>query len=604
MERLIFRLRTRDVRREGVSAAGMSGLIATAGLMLLPQGEGGISLWRILGVLMLFEGVFGVAIGLFQAIRGREPGDIELSDAALLIYPNERARRRISVPLTDLRALLMRANDRVARIYLGHRGGTVVLDARELANAEDLPRLVLALRERIGALPNGAERLAYLEEQRALARFAMGRRPVVTLVFLGLIAVAFSLQLKRGALSNPIEMLRLGAGAPALIEQGEYFRLVSANFLHGAGFHITLNAMGIWILGRLIEQTVGGWRLGIVVLVSALGGAGASTLLAEAPIMMGASTSLYGMAGALVVIERAYRWQLPPNFRESIRLLIILIVVNIVITIPIPFVAKAAHIGGLLSGAGAMALMIGRERRYQPRAAASMQVRAVAIALSALFVVGLAQAVRAALRFEPAAALRVLRDTPSIDPGTLNDTAWLTLIQPDASPETLAVCLDMAQRAVTHVEEGGEAVQAALPAFLDTRAGALYRVGRGAEAVADQLRAMQLDHQERAIYVAHLRRIANSLPAIEGLSREGEALVGDPSWAGRVAVADVQDGALRGVAVGRPDSDGRMRIERSGLSPTATFTLRWVGRAELGDWVPPGGWRWFEFNPKFPGELP
>lgn len=595
MEPLIFRLRPRDVRREGLSSAGMNAAIACVGFVLTAQGAGSVSPFRLLGLLALISGAFGAVLGVIQAIRGREAGDIELSHETLRAFPRERSKRRITVPLADIRGLLVRANDRGARAYIGHRSGTIVLDANELAEPSDLARLALALRERIRHLPNGAERLAYLEEQMQIARFTAARRPWVTYVMLGLIGVAFSIQLKTNALQNPLEMMRLGAGVPGLVAEGEWYRLISANFLHGADFHIFMNGLCLWILGALIERTVGGWQLGVVALVSAVGGAATSTLLSDAPIMVGASTTLYGLFGALVVIERLYRWQIPPVFRESIRWLIILLVVNIVLTLPVPQIDKAAHAGGLLTGALAMFLMIPRDRRYRPRVPASKAIRGVAIGLCLVFAAGLVQAVRSAIDFKPAPALRVLRDHPGLDPTTLNNTAWMTLIQPDADAETLAICLEMAQMA-------NEQAGAELPSFLDTRAGALYRVGRAREAVADEVRAMALERGGRGIYVAHLRRIASSLPELGGLKRAGEVISGDPLWRDKVVVAEVREGATRGVLVGRPDADGQMRSERSGLSAEAEISLRWVGAVEAGEWLQPGEWTWLPQGRA--GELP
>lgn len=599
MDRLIFRLRDRDARSEGLSTAGLNGAIASVGLFLLLNFGDPLQLF---GLLAFISGVFGCVIGVIQAVRGREDGDLEIDAEHLKAFPNEMSKRRITVPLTDIRGLLVRANDRGARAFIGHRNGTIVIDARDFAEPGDLARMALALRERIGRLPNGAERLRYLEEQMEIARFTAGRRPYVTYAMLGLVGAAYMLQMRANALADPLEMIRLGAGVPALVEQGEWFRMVSANFLHGANFHIGLNAIGLWILGGLVERVAGPWQLGVVALLSALGGAVTSTLLSSAPIMVGASTTLYGLFGALLVIQRVYRWQIPPVFRESIRWLIILLVVNVVITIPIPQIDKAAHAGGFVAGALAMYLMIGRDRRYRPQRKAAVGIRAVAIGLCVVFAAGLFQAARTAADFQYAPALRVLRDHPDVDPTTLNNTAWMTLIRPDASPETLAICLEMAQMAVERSKESPEPALREPPSFLDTRAGALYRVGRSREAIADELRALSRDRTTRAIYVAHIRKMAGTLPEVAGLTRAGEVLQGQPAWANKVAVAEVDEGGLRGVIIGRFDADGRMATEKSGLAADATVSLRWVEPLDLGEWLPAGQWRWYPQTK--PGELP
>ena len=87
-----------------------------------------------------------------------------------------------------------------------------------------------------------------------------------------------------------------------------------------------------------------------------------------------------------------------------------------------------------------------------------------------------------------------------------------------------------------------------------------------------------------------------------GLARDADTLTGDATWAGKVLVAEVTEGGLRGILIGRPDADGKMQMERSGLTSEAIIALRWVGSVELGDWLKAGQWSWF-VQAK-PGELP
>lgn len=613
MQHLIVPLRPRNVRQEGLRLIAFGGMMAVAGGMALMQGSaGGFSLFRVFGFIVGINGLFSLGIGLWQVVRGREAGDIELDADRLLAFPSEWARRRISVPLTEIRSLSMRADDRRARLYIGTRRGLVVIDGMELADPDRMGRLALALRERIGRLPNGQERLSWFGQQVEQARVVAARRPIVTYVLLAVIALVFGIQTKMGATTDALQMMRLGAGVPALIAQGEWYRLVSANALHGLDVHFAVNGLALWFLGALLERMTGAAALTVVALSSALGGALTSTLLSGAPMMVGASTALYGLAGALVVIHRVYRWQIPPMFQESLKTLIILLIVNVVITLPVPQIDKAAHLGGFVVGALAMFMMIPKDKRYRPLVPPSATRRAVAIGLGLLFVAGLGRAGQTALDFKPEPALRVLLDDPDIAPVMLNNTAWTTLVQPDADRATLETCLKMAQVAVARTEaepppadapaEVRALFDSVLSTYLDTRAGAQFRLGQVEPAIADELRAFGLDAEARGIYVAHLLRMLDGLPPKADLSRAGEALRAADTTDGDVVLAVATAGPVRGLIVGRPDAQGRMQTEKSGLAPEAQIQWLWTGKADVARRVPAGEWRFFEQVDR--GELP
>lgn len=613
MQRVVFPLQPRNARQEGLRLMGFGALMAVAGAFaLVNSGDGTISAPRLIGFLVGFSGVFNLGLGLVQVVRGRDEGDVEIDGDTLRAFPRERAKRRVSVPIAELRSLIVRANARGARAYIGTRTGLLVLNAADFVDPEDLGRLALALRERVGQLPNGAQRLDWFREQMDQARVVTQRRPWVTYGFLAIIAVMFGLQVQLNAIQDPVQMIRLGAGAPALIAEGEWYRLVSANFMHGIDVHIFANGLALWIIGGLLERLAGSWAFAIIAMLSALGGALTSTLLSDAPIMVGASTTLYGLFGALLVMDRVYRWQIPPIFRESIRMLIILLVINVVITLPVPQIDKAAHLGGFVAGAAATYWMI-RDGRYQPQRSASKAVRAMAIGLGLLFAAGLGRAAQNAWEFKPAPILRVLLSHPDIQPVTLNNAAWTTLVRPDVDAETLGLCLEMAEKAIASAQalrppadasaETQQYYGAVLATYLDTRAGARYRLGNVAEALVDEARALVLDRLKSSIFVAHTVKIATDLSPLNPMIRVDETLAVKDAQADQTVLATVKYGRLTGIVLGRPDAQGQMKSEKSGLPPDAEITLRWVGALpESANVVPVGGWVFLE--QVRPGELP
>ena len=63
------------------------------------------------------------------------------------------------------------------------------------------------------------------------------------------------------------------------IADGEYYRLITAGFLHAGLFHLLTNMLSLWILGSIIEPAVGSWRFGLIYFVSLLCGSFGALLL-------------------------------------------------------------------------------------------------------------------------------------------------------------------------------------------------------------------------------------------------------------------------------------------------------------------------------------
>ncbi|MEZ4474163.1 MAG: rhomboid family intramembrane serine protease [bacterium] len=554
MDRLVFPLRPRNARADGLRMAGMGlAMMLIGGVALGAGGDGSVNPLRLVGVLVGFSGLFQLLPGLLLVIRGREPGDVELVGETLKAFRGPFARRRMTLPLADVRSVLLQTGRGGARLFVGGTDATLLLDSAEFAAPDGLARLALALRERIHALPEGAARVAHLDQQVEVARALDRQRPWATYTFLASVLLAFGLQLREGALTDPIAMIRLGAGVPALIQEGEWFRLVSANFLHGVDVHIFANALAIWLLGSLLEKLVGPWRLVIVYLLSALGGAVASTLWSGAPMMVGASTAIFGLFGALVVTDRIYRWQVPPVMRQSIRWLVVVVAINVVLSLSVPQIDKAAHLGGFVVGMAAAWLVLPRDRRLRPLDPGGTRMWLGALALSALFAGGLVRAAQNARDFNPRTGLLVLAHHPDLPPELLNNTAWMVVIEPSTPPDALEVALEMAERAVAAVPD--------TPSFLDTRAGARFRLGQVEGALADERLAFALE--PGPVYAAHLLRMLRDAGALADVTATLEEV-------GRVVLAGVPGGAF--TILGRYEAAGEAglfvaRVNRPGAEP-------------------------------------
>ena len=168
-----------------------------------------------------------------------------------------------------------------------------------------------------------------------------------------------------------------------LVDHGEYWRLVTSGFLHYGLLHLGMNMLVLWWLGRMLEPAIGGVRFLIVYAVAMLGGSLGALVLDPNAFTAGASGAVFGLGGAVVVAERASRFN-----RQNSGVLGFLLI-NIVISLSIPGISLGGHVGGLLLGALAAAVLWGFRNwtTYARAAAASVPLRVlpelVVIALGA-----------------------------------------------------------------------------------------------------------------------------------------------------------------------------------------------------------------------------
>ncbi len=134
-------------------------------------------------------------------------------------------------------------------------------------------------------------------------------------------------------------------------EDGEWWRLVSSAFLHYGLLHMAMNVFILVLLGRMLEPAIGPWRMLLLYGVSLTGGALGALLVEPNAFTAGASGAVFGLAGAVVIAERASgrRWQ------DSG--ILMFLVINIVFSLLIPRVSIGGHLGGMIVG-GLAALIL------------------------------------------------------------------------------------------------------------------------------------------------------------------------------------------------------------------------------------------------------
>jgi rhomboid protease GluP len=133
------------------------------------------------------------------------------------------------------------------------------------------------------------------------------------------------------------------------LAQGEYWRLVTAGFLHGGLFHILMNSWVLFDLGAQVEELYGSSRMVAIYFVSTVGGFYASALWSPA-VSMGASAGLMGLVGAMIALGVRHRNAMGAAIRGMyIRGAVVCLAFGMIGAFHID---NAAHVGGLAAGFG------------------------------------------------------------------------------------------------------------------------------------------------------------------------------------------------------------------------------------------------------------
>ncbi len=198
-------------------------------------------------------------------------------------------------------------------------------------------------------------------------------RPTVTYSLIGINVAIFLVQFAVGinAVAADWGMWPVGVAIG-----GEWWRLLTAAFLHGSFLHIAFNMYVLFALGPTLERILGHGRYLTLYLLAALGGGVASYVFSDIrTVSVGASGAIFGLMGALVVAGRRLRY--------DVTQVLILLGINVVIGFLAPGVDWRAHLGGLVTGAVVAAIMVFPARRHRTAVQVS-GLLAVVFALAAM----------------------------------------------------------------------------------------------------------------------------------------------------------------------------------------------------------------------------
>jgi membrane associated rhomboid family serine protease len=172
---------------------------------------------------------------------------------------------------------------------------------------------------------------------------------------------------------------RDGALAGPLVAQGDWWRPITAGFVHAGLLHVGFNMFLLWQLGRLLEPAVKWWGFVTLYVMSLLGGSLLVLVLDPNQYTVGASGAVFGLMAATVVAMRSRG--IDP-FSTGIGPLLVM---NLFLTFAVPGISIGGHLGGLAAGAvGGLLLW-----EWGPRLGSTVAARVVPVGVCAVTAIGL-----------------------------------------------------------------------------------------------------------------------------------------------------------------------------------------------------------------------
>ncbi len=273
------------------------------------------------------------ARNLANVIRFLHPGD-GFWQLPNLFRLAENAEKGIPISNSDLRPFLKNPNRRLGRIALKH----ILLLQNDFLH---LSRFETPFSE---AVPTSWPK-------------SKPPFPWVTALLAGINIVVFLAELYLGGSTNLKVLFFLGALVPeAVYEYHQWWRILTANFLHFGAIHIGMNLFALLLLGPKLEVYLGKLKYLFIYLFAGCGSMAGVTYLAQNnflkdQILVGASGCITGIIGAsLGIYLKLWRQHKTENLKQSIRSVLFAIVLQTLFDLSTPEVSLSAHLLGSLSG--------------------------------------------------------------------------------------------------------------------------------------------------------------------------------------------------------------------------------------------------------------
>tara|TARA_B100001142_G_C14262361_1_gene627547 strand:+ start:769 stop:1362 length:594 start_codon:yes stop_codon:yes gene_type:complete len=181
--------------------------------------------------------------------------------------------------------------------------------------------------------------------------FNQSQKPYIVYFILITNTLLFSSTELFGGSTNSSVLVNFGALYSLYVSEGQYWRLLTAMFLHAGFFHFALNSLSILIMGSLAESILGHKKFLFIYIFSGITASIISlTFLPSYAVAIGASGAIFGTLAAIGVYYFFYRKQLGEFGKQNFNAILILAFVNLAFGFMGSGVDNWGHIGGLIGG--------------------------------------------------------------------------------------------------------------------------------------------------------------------------------------------------------------------------------------------------------------
>jgi membrane associated rhomboid family serine protease len=253
-----------------------------------------------------------------------------------------------AIGLRKMSELAARRNYRSAR-----KLGAALQILHPSADVRDQVQLLRQLESQANHSPEFRAVSTRSETARPMHASQLRSAPAVLILIL-LNVVAFLFEMSVGDSNDPEVLHRIGAlEIDSVVVQHEYWRFITALFLHGGLLHLGFNLFALYVLGPPLERSIGTIRFVACYLISGLAsGAGVVGLtlvaLTKPAQLIGASGSIMGIVGAWAGFLMRHRHA--PYARQRLSDVAVIVAIQIAFDLSTPQVSMAAHLCGLIAG--------------------------------------------------------------------------------------------------------------------------------------------------------------------------------------------------------------------------------------------------------------
>lgn len=206
--------------------------------------------------------------------------------------------------------------------------------------------------ENIDQFKNYLQQTLYEKNQERKELFSYGK-PLITYFLLIINIIMFALLEIKGGSTNVENLIIFGAKYNPAIIDGEWWRLISSMFLHVGFLHLAMNMLALYYLGTAVERIFGSSRFILIYFLAGLGGS-LTSFVFMSNVSAGASGAIFGLFGALlffgVIHKRLFLQTMGRNVLS-------IVAINIVFGFVVPQIDISAHLGGLIAGFLAAAIV-------------------------------------------------------------------------------------------------------------------------------------------------------------------------------------------------------------------------------------------------------